>query len=447
MLSNALIAPIAFAVMVLAVIAPASALLFVDFATVLLPGEWDVSGILIGPSDLVMAALLTSVVLKVRNVGELPRRTMALWSLLVVLLALSYVSAPIHREWFEGPVQVVYQLLRYVVKPMLYLPLVLLLFRDKRRLDRLVVVFVLIGAFAALQINIDGYAGFSARGPFIGKNLAGGAMVLPFLLSLYQIVKSRSLFGTAFYGGCLLLTARAMLFVGSRGAFVSLFFALVLLALPLLKAQNYRYRVLRLAPLGFMVVVVVLIAKPDLMQRNSVRAVMSVSQGVEEDNMQWRMRQRWPHFWNMALEHPWLGIGTHVDGSLGDRANTPHSGYLAGFVEFGFPVTLLLFGLGFVAVWRCRRLSKTLEDEENRLLATFVGTCLMAIFVHLIVEATVFQSDYMMNCYLMLIGMSLALASPELAASPSEKPARRLSRKSRSKLRERPMVDASPQAS
>jgi hypothetical protein len=284
-----------------------------------------------------------------------------------------------------------------------------------------------IGAIAAFQICADGYAGDSARGPFLGKNLAGGAMVLPFLLSLYQLVMSRRLVATLFFGGCLLLIGRAMLFVGSRGAFASLLVALVLLSLPLLRIQNYRLRVLRLAPLALLVGLLILMAKPDLMRRNSVQAVLSVGEGVEENNMQWRMRERWPHFWRLALDHPWLGMGTHVDESLGTKANTPHSGYLAGFVEFGFPVTLLLMGLGLGAVRRCRRLARALESERSRLLANFVGASLMAIFIHLIVEATIFQSDFMMNCYLMLIGISLALATPAPQAVP-ERSTRRRSR-------------------
>ena len=59
------------------------------------------------------------------------------WLVLCTLLCISYYLAPINQEYLTDPVRISYQFYRYAIKLVLYYPLSVLLFTDRKQLREL----------------------------------------------------------------------------------------------------------------------------------------------------------------------------------------------------------------------------------------------------------------------------------------------------------------------
>ena len=104
--------------------------------------------------------------------------------------------------------------------------------------------------------------------------------------------------------------------------------------------------------------------------------------------LQWRREQRWPHFLEQVRRHPWLGVGTDVDLSLGDEGNTPHNGYLSIAVTHGVPALALFLLLVADALREGRFASRHAREEWQRPMAVAVSAALVGVLVHNLVDGT-----------------------------------------------------------
>ena len=81
--------------------------------------------------------------------------------------------------------------------------------------------------------------------------------------------------------------------------------------------------------------------------------------------------------------------GTAVDESLGDAANTPHNGYIALAVRYGFPVALLYVFFGFGAFANGLRTFRKTRLTRLRLFAITLASPMIGILAHNMIESTI----------------------------------------------------------
>lgn len=419
-------------VLLMALVAPLASFLYLDLV-MLSQGTraWTLGGLHLDPSDLTLFGLGIALLLRGRiRFRELRRIPFLIpWTVAVVFLGLSYVASPDNAENLTNPLRAAYQIFRYCVKPLLFYPLAFLLLRTPRH-GRAALVAVLIGAdLCAIQAIQQGFANVSsAPGPFAAGNGLGSALIIPFLIALAGTVFPNSRWHWAFSFLSLGLVARALLFSASRGAMVAVIFGVALFVGLLFLVPAGRWRLVAVAPLAALVPLFLLMLRPDILERPSIQHAFSIAEGHKAKNMQWRIIERWPHFYAIAREHPWVGTGSAVDESLGKRANTPHNGYLALAVRHGFivPVVYLLFLLRMLrdSLLVFRR-SRQLRDRVYA-VALAAGAC--GLMVHNLVETTL-----TIPVILKLFWLCCALAAVHAAPwkTPAARRAWRLARRAR----------------
>ncbi len=409
MYPTALLAPVVAGAFVLALGAPLAWLAYIELLAHWSSGTWELSGVVFDISDIALAFLGAGVLFRSYGGRPLPRRLLVAWCLLAVVRTVSFVVAPVNSEYFEGFFSTGYQVYRYVLRPMIYLPLVLVLFRERRRFESLLSVFAVVGVGMAVVACMEGYRDAPIHGLLQDKNNLGGVLAGSLILVAWRLLGARTAAATAIWGTAAMIILRAMLFASSRGAFAALFVGAMVLAVAVTRASEARSQVLRLVPLAVGLLVMLVIARPEILQNRSVQRMFSVGQGLEDQNMVWRMQERWPHFWKLAVDKPWLGTGWHVDPTLHWRANTPHNGYLATAVQYGFPFALLLWALAPFALWTLRSVWKKARDPDIKLLAAALAAALMTVLVHNVVETTILQNPITPRLYMALIAGAVVL--------------------------------------
>jgi O-antigen ligase len=443
----------------LALWAPLYVFLLLDLLTVLYPGEWQIAGVHLDVSDLLLAGILIGL-LRPRVAAESRRRKvpyLGLWLILGVLQSLAYYVAPVNQPNFlrleylanhdllAGLLGLAYQIYRYCWRPILYYPLAILLLADhrklqagfltdafnrlggwlrgdRRKLEAVLLMVVLAGAVCAAIALPQGYAGDEATGPFAQKNGLGGALIMPFFLALTGMYTARLRWQRRFYVVSLLIMVRSLLFAGSRGAFVAVLGGLAFLALWLLTTKEGRSKAGRFALAGALVGVVTLGLKPDLFYRPNVQQFFSISSGTEADTMQWRIHERWPHFWQMAMDNFWLGTGTDVDPSLGDSCITPHNGYLGIAVVSGIPSMALVVLLALLGLWNGMRAFRRNHSRWQSMTGLAVAAALVALLIHNIVDQTI-RIPFCEQVFWMLAAAAATIAARPLDLTPVPVPA------------------------
>lgn len=414
-----LLGPVAALVLALALFAPLHLLLLIDPLLVVGWGDWELAGIRFDPSDVVLAGLAAGLALRGRwrrreGDGDLP--AIGLWALLGGLISAAFLAAPGNQPYLTDPVRALYQLYRYAWKPLLYYPLALLLLADRRRMAQLALALIAAADAAALIAIPQGYAGLRAGGPFRTGNELGGVMVLPLVLCFAGLVGRPAPRWRWFFVASGLLITRALLFSGSRGAFVAVLAGCALFAAGLLTVGGGRVRVVRLSLLALLAAGGLALLVPDLAERPNVSRLLSVTEGTQADTLRWRMEQRWPHFGALALDHPFLGTGTDVDWSLGSQANTPHSGYLSLALLHGIPAAALFVAFAALAIRAGIRVFRHGASEPDRLLGLAIAAALAGLLVHNLEEST-WPHPFVAKAFWMLTAFALAL--PRLAPDPA----------------------------
>ena len=366
-------------------------LVLLDLSFITYFGSWSL-GFLVGPSDLMLGIMVGACIIRGRRSEEWRFAKfpfMIWWLVLLILLMLSYVKAPTHQEHLTDPIRITYQLLRYCLRPISYLPIVLVLIRSAKRAYTTVIVI----QFAALQVTLmaikQGLTGMSATpGPFLTGNQMGGVLLMPTMMCVVGAILPRSRLQFVLSIVSLPLIARALLYSESRGAQVSLVSGCLFLAGMLLTQHVGRKRIQWMSPMIVIGIIAMLPALPIILSRPSIKHALSASDASEDSNMKWRIEQRWPHFWAKALARPYFGWGTEVDPSLGPKANTPHNGYLAMIVLWGFPAAGIVIILALRTLWNGIVLYRRGGHIDHRLYGLMVSSAMAAILTHQIVEVT-----------------------------------------------------------
>jgi O-antigen ligase len=415
-----LFAPLATLVLVLAMTAPLSALVGVDLALVALPGQWRIGGVWVDAADLVNAGLLLALWARGRRAAGAPRLArplLLLWLALGLLLSAAYLTAPDNAPFLTGPLRVGYQLYRYCWKPILYFPLYFLLLAERRRLGTALLAAVTGADLCALWALPQGFHGLRASGPFVSPNTLGAVLVVPALISAIALLAGESRRWRLFHAASLLLIGRALLFAGSRGALMAVLVGLAVALALLARRPASRARMARAAPWALAGAALVLLASPGVLERPNVQRLLTLLHPAQEETFRWRLHARWPHFWQQVEAHPWLGVGSEVDRSLGESANTPHNGYIAIAVASGLPalaIYLIVAGLALRGAWRARHGSG--DGAGGLPLAVAAAAGLAGLLVHSSVD-TILTIPYVAKLFWLLAGMGLAPPRPAAVAS------------------------------
>ncbi len=388
--------------------APLYYLIFFDLTLTPIVGFWTLAGIRIDPSDVILACLALAMVARVRfSPFEVAKKLPYLfpWLALGVFTTLSYVYSPWNEDNLTDPVRIAYQVYRYCWKPLLFYPICLLFLRDLRQ-ARHAWTAILIGAnICAAHGVYQGYTGVSEPpGPFETGNELAAVLVVPFVIAVSGLIFPTSRFNWLFSTASVLLLARAILFSASRGGMVSVMVGAGVFGFFAMFNSTGRTRILKLVPVGLLSLLGLLALRPDILDRPTVRHAFSLFEGTRTANIQWRIRQRWPHFFQIAVDNPVLGTGTYVDESLSDDANTPHNGYLALAVKYGFPVLALFLFFILRLMRNCQLAFRRSRDLDQSMFYLTMAAAMLGLATHNIVETTLpfnaIQKYFWMFCAL-----------------------------------------------
>ncbi len=428
MLSFPLLGIIAGIGLILAIFAPFYLLLCWDLLLSIFQGFWTLGGTRIDYTDVIVGCLGFAIVLR----GRFDRQGTKIpylvpWLLLGIFLSLAYLVAPQNQRNLTDPIRIGYQLYRYCWKPLLYYPLAVVFLRDASKI-RIAFFTMVVGfdicAFNAIQQGFQGYS--AAPGPFGHGNAFASILVTPFILCFASVLYSRSAGEQIFCGISLLIMARALLFSESRAGMASIALSLAFFFFWSIFLTKGRRRLAQLIPVSLALFLAVFAVRPDIIYRPSVQHAMSVTDGTKASTMQWRMTERWPHFIGLALEKPILGTGTAVDLSLGENANTPHNGYIALAVRYGFPVALLytFFGLNSMRI-AVQAFFRT-RITRLKVFAIAAASPLVGIMAHNMIESTLTAQALLQNYFWILCAFcTLSRFYPHRLATAEEKAALR----------------------
>ena len=424
MLSMPLLAIIAGVAFVLALFAPFYWLLCWDLLLAYFQGHWALAGIRFDSTDVMVGCMAAALVARARlRKGEKFRIPYLVpWLMLGIFLSLAYLVAPQNQDNLTDPFRIGYQLYRYCWKPLIFYPLVVLLLRDPKSLTVLFNCMLIGFNLCALEAIRQGYAGEEATpGPFGHGNSFASILVAPFILSCATALFTRSMVQRGFCLVSVVLMARALLFSESRAGMASVALSLGFLGFWFVFVRTGRARMMQAIPLVLVAVLGLLAVRPDIIYRPSVQHAMSVTDGTKASTMQWRITQRWPHFIGLAMTKPILGTGTAVDLSLGDSANTPHNGYIALAVRYGFPVAFLYIFFGFQSILNGVRAFLSYRITRLKVFAIMSAAPLTGIMAHNMIESTITAQALLQNFFWILCAFcTLARFAPQELTTPEE---------------------------
>jgi len=314
-----------------------------------------------------------------------------MWFALGLLACAAYVAAEQNQKYITDPVRLAYQLYRYAWKPLLFYPLAAMLLRDREDFERILVALVLGGVLCSAPAISQGYAGLRATGPLsYGPNGMGGVLLLPLMACSFWLVEPPSRRARWLCGIATLVMLRALLFTGSRGAMAGLLAGGGAQVSGLRATSRGRRRIRQLASVALLILVGITLVRGNPLERPTVQRFVAGDAEEETDGstLQWRREQRWPHFLEQVRQHPFLGVGTDVDLSLGDDGNTPHNGYLSIAVTSGVPALVLFLLLVAAALREAWFASRHAREEWQRPMAVAVSAALVGVLVHNLVDST-----------------------------------------------------------
>ncbi len=408
----------------LSALAPFYTLLLLALIGAAVPAEWVIGGIQLDLEDIAIFFLVLALVTRARGSlysawRQLPFRHM--WLLLVVLSALAYGTAPINFQYFTSVHSAAYQIYRYSIRGLLFYPLAAFLLTDQAKVRRALGTLLVVANYSAILSVQQGWQNLSAGGLF-DRNHVGSVYLLPILWCLAVLIFVKGDFSRLICASSLALMLRSLLYAGSRGSWGGVTAGTAVLISLLSSKRQWRSRLVRWSAVAVVVFCLVLALKPDLFDRPNVKRVFTMKNPAAEETFNWRREVAWPHFWNLALESPWLGRGMAYDLSLGRNTNTPHSTYLGIAVSRGFPVLLLYLLFTVITIGAGLKMSRT-RAEPWRVLAGLLGASyLVGIWVHGIVE-TLLDTDFILSVFWSVQGVVLCqyvLSSRSKESDPAE---------------------------
>jgi hypothetical protein len=346
---------------------------------------WRLGGVLCDSFDLALGCLALAMAIRgLRRDWTKAIPHFGAWLALAAFLAASYTVSPSGQQNMTDPLRVGYQLYRYAVRFAILYPLACLVVDTPRKFDQVLVAIILGADLCAATSIRQGYGGEMATGPFGTKNVLGGVLAVPTVIVFVDILRGRQ---SVFTLASAALLVRSVLFAASRGAFAGIIMGTGV-AWWFMFHGRVRTRLVALTMSGVMACTLLITVKPDLLQRPTI-AQFFTTFDPGQDTLSWRIHERWPHFISRAIEKPWLGWGTDLDETLGDRANTSHNGYLALANNFGIPVLLLYLFFATLALRDAWKVSWRGLDAEDRVRAAKIGGGLACILTHNVVDSVI----------------------------------------------------------
>jgi hypothetical protein len=390
MQSAGLFAVVAAVIATLAVSAPLHLVFLLGLPLAIRPLQWEFSGVRADSADLLLLGLALAIVVRqVRTYGPDARvRYFRLWLFLGLILCVAYLHAPLNQAYLTDPARGAYQLYRYCWKLILYYPIAALLFRDLDTVRTAILATVLVADGSAVWALAEGYQGVRASGPFGTGNELGGACIIPMVFCLSELVYPTSHRRRLLYGASALLITRALMFSGSRGAFLATLAGCGCFVSGLLTSRADRAGVARLAMAGLLIGGMVVGARPNVFDRPTVRRLLTVVRPTQVGTFRWRQQERWAYFWPYIMANPWFGTGSTSDPSLGATANTPHNGYLSLALRHGIPGACLFVFFPILGLFNGFRVFARASDRSTRVLGLTIAASLAGVLTHNLVDAT-----------------------------------------------------------
>lgn len=407
-----------------AIFGPIYYLLCGDMLLSYFQGFWTLGGTRVDYTDLMIACLAVALVLRGRKDPDAQAKIpyLGAWLTLALFLSAAYLVAPQNQRNLTDPIRIGYQLYRYCWKPLLYFPIALMLLRDSKRIDQ-VLMCMLVGVdICAMVVIKEGFSGVdAAAGPFGHGNAFASITVTSCLVAFSQLFYTKSKVRMAFCGFSFLILMRAVLFSESRAGLLSILMSVAFFCGLMTLMPSGRSRLGKFTPLLLLAPILVLILKPDILKSQAAQHAISVTEGSKAGTMQWRMKERWPHFMEKAKEKPILGTGTAVDLSLGDSANTPHNGYIALAVRHGFPVAILYIFFGFGALINGVIAFFKTRITRLKIFAAMTASPMVGILAHNMIESTITAQVLLQNMFWLFIGLNAIVRFyPETLVSKEE---------------------------
>lgn len=358
--------------------------------SLLFPQEREIAGMKLDVSDLMLFTIAGGCLLSLRFAAPLRNRVVPRFSLWVVLGGLITISYMVTQgESMTDPARAAYQIYRYCWKPILFYPLVAALIQESpRRAVVLPTAIVVVGAVASVLHLADTQI---AKAFFQHKNVFGGSLVAPAVLSVGLLLGQDRIFSRTWIVVTVAIIWGNMMLLGSRGAFVGAGFGAALLVLGMLRHTVGRARATRLALAAALLGVSVLAAFPQLMASKGVTMLAEMEEGTQVHTLQWRMAERWPHYIAMIKASPWVGTGQLYDrAAFKKNSKGAHNGYLSIALQRGVPACIIFFFIPFASALRARRVFRSRAlPAQVRILVLASGAAIAGIMVHNLVEHSV----------------------------------------------------------
>jgi O-antigen ligase len=170
-----------------------------------------------------------------------------------------------------------------------------------------------------------------------------------------------------------------------------------------------RPKIVRMGLAILLLITLIFAWNPDLGSRPALEHTLTARRLTADESLRWRMAERWPYFWKMALENPWLGRGTDVARELGTDTNTPHNGYLSLAVAYGIPATLVFMGFIVLGVRDGVRLYFSGESAEKRLIGLAVATSILGLALQNVGDTSLTLAP-VVAVFWMILGIGTVLA-------------------------------------
>jgi O-antigen ligase len=332
-----------------------------------------------------LTTLLAAAPRRARFTTPRARILLMLWLFLLGWGAITFLLGPANQWLLSDKIHNAWFVWNDIGRPLCVFPIVLACLDDRRMVERIMLLFVLVGAgVAANAIWLAGTMEDNAHGHFETGNSLAGYLILVLPLAAARLATTRKSLERGLCGVAMLLMLRALWLAGSRGGLVAFLVSMMVLAccIP-------RRRVAAASVAGIAALLLVIGLRGGLEHIPMLERFSVLTDVKDVETFQWRQEQ-WGIFVDRIKDRPLLGYGSDVDESLKDldRARTAHNAFLALSVKSGIPaaaawacVLLLVAGLAV----RCALVP---WEEEDRpfwyALLSFLGALLM----HNMVEAT-----------------------------------------------------------
>jgi hypothetical protein len=337
---------------------------------------------------LILACLFFSLpaVYKQVRLTTLPERPVTLLVLaLMVAVVLSHLLSPYHYFFIWGARMSAYKFLKILV----YYLLVVSLLDTPRKLRRflgLLGVFILFVTLVALlhwhslihipavadaivlkQLELDNEGEIwtverlQSTGMFNDPNDLCLILVAGMTISVRGITQPRTAFRRLFWLTCLLAFGYALYLTRSRGGFIAMLAALLVL----FHARFGLWKSIFLSVLVFPLIFLLFAGRS---------TELSTESGTGQDRL-----QLWSESLQFFREAPLFGIGEGEYQEYADEHHVVHNSFLQGYAELGFFGGTIFLGAFYYAFWILHRLGSRqifIVDAELRRLRPFVLTLL-----------------------------------------------------------------------